>query len=365
MGDVRVGLIARDDVTGLGIQTRDFYRHMEPAHVMVVNLSHLSGRPRNGWYPDAASEVRYVPYPDTPTNRVPDRRTKQAIDNMVREVDLVFTCETVYDYYVIRAARKRGVKVVLQYNFELLDHIHDPRLPQPDVFMAPSLWRYEEVPFPNKVFVPVPVDRSAFAPAVWDSPVITKWIHPGGNPVMEDRNGTNAAIEAFNYTRSNARLTVTSPDKSLVIGNRKKVTLKRGLAKEPQDNYTGHEGFIFPRKFGGLCLPLNEAMSLGLPCLMTDLSPQNGFLPSEALVAAPRSHAVYTKTDIDVHSPDVLQIAGVVDRLAEDEELVASLRERTAALGEKISWQNMIPYYNDLFETICSGKIPDQQFSWA
>lgn len=362
---LRIGLIARADVTGLGIQTRDFYRHMKPDHVMIVDLSHLSGRPINpSWYPDADSVVKYVPYPETPVLKNPDPDTKRAIDVMLQQVDLVFTCETVYDYYLIHAAQKKGVKVVLQYNFELLDHIHNMGLPQPDVFMAPSMWRFDDVPFGQKVFVPVPVDSGVFKPQVWDSPVIKNWIHPGGNPVMEDRNGTLVAMEAFHHTKSDARLTVTTPQKQLT-SNHRKVTVKRGLAKEPQDNYVGHDGFIFPRKFGGLCLPLNEAMSLGMPCLMTGISPQGEFLPGEALVSAAPHHVVYTKTNITVHEPDAVEVASVIDRLAEDEDLVASLRERTSALGEKISWEKMIPHYDDVFEVICSGHIPQQRFTWS
>ena len=361
---LRIGLIARADVTGLGIQTRDFYRHMQPDHVMIIDLQHLSGRPMNpSWYPNADSVVKYVPYPETPVLKTPDPDTKVAIDRMLQQVDLVFTCETVYDYYLIHAAQKKGVKVVLQYNFELLDHVHNMGLPQPDLFMAPSMWRYEDVPFGQKVFVPVPVDREIFAPQKWDSPVINQWIHPGGNPVMEDRNGTRVCLEAWNYTKSDARLKITTPDRSINAPNRK-VQVSRGLAKEPQDNYVGAEGFVFPRKFGGLCLPLNEAMSMGLPCLMSGIRPQSDFLPGEALVSAPQDRIVYTKTDIAVHEPDALEIAAVVDRLHQDPELVAELRERTAAVGEKISWPKMIPYYDDAFQTICSGFLPEQKFTW-
>jgi len=361
---LRIGLVARADVTGLGIQTRDFYRHMKPDHVMIVDLSHLSGRILNRhWYPDADSVVKYVPYPETPVLKNPDADTKRAIDQMVEQVDLVFTCETVYDYYLIHAAQKKGVKVVLQYNFELLDHVHNTGLPQPDVFMAPSMWRYEDISFPHKVFVPVPVDREIFKPQKWDSPVINQWIHPGGNPVMEDRNGTKVCIEAWNYTKSNARLKVTTPDRQIMAPNNK-VHVARGLAKEPQDNYVGAEGFVFPRKFGGLCLPLNEAMSIGMPCLMSGVKPQVQFLPAEALVSAPQHRIVYTKTDIAVHEPDAVEVAAVVDRLSEDPELVASLRERTAALGEKISWKRMTPYYDDVFRVICSGYLPEQRFAW-
>ncbi|MGW8178315.1 MAG: hypothetical protein ACWGQW_06055 [bacterium] len=51
---MRVGLIARADKTGLGIQTYEFYKQMNPDKVMVVDLSHCSGQsPDMSLYPDA------------------------------------------------------------------------------------------------------------------------------------------------------------------------------------------------------------------------------------------------------------------------------------------------------------------------
>lgn len=364
MDDLRIGLVARADVTGLGIQTRDFYRHMKPDYVVILDLSHLSGRPINpSWYPDAKDVIKYVPYPETPVLKNPDPATKDALDRMIQQVDLIFSCETVYDYYLIHAARKKGVKVVLQYNYELLDHIYNPKLPQPDLFMAPSLWHYDEVPFPHKVFVPVPVDREMFPPMEWESPVINRWIHPGGNPVMEDRNGTRVAMDAWEHTKSNARLTVTTPDPR-VHSRHQRVTVTNRLAKEPQDNYRGQEGFIFPRKFGGLCLPLNEALSLGMPTVMSRVSPQQDFLHPAGLVDSPVDRLVFTKTDIEVHEPNVEELAQIVDRLTEDEDLVAEMRQHSARIGMRLSWPKMIPYYEYAFRTICGGRIPDQDFHW-
>lgn len=36
---------------------------------------------------------------------------------------------------------------------------------------------------------------------------------------------------------------------------------------------------ILPRKYAGLCLPMNEALMSGLPVIMTDIEPNNVILP--------------------------------------------------------------------------------------
>ena len=46
--------------------------------------------------------------------------------------------------------------------------------------------------------------------------------------------------------------------------------------------------YVSPRKYAGQSLPLNEAMSLGMAVMMTDMEPQNQFLPSSFLSDADR-----------------------------------------------------------------------------
>ena len=362
MDDIRIGLIARADITGLGIQTRDFYKHMKPTKTIVVDLSRCSGKPMNrSWYPDA-DYIEYVPYPDTPTHRIPNAETKTAIDSMLDQVDLVFTCETPYDYYLFEEAERRGVATVLQYNFELLDHVMNPQLPQPTLFMAPSLWRYDHVPFDNKVFVPVPVDTSVFSYREPTSPVVTDWVHIGGNPAMEDRNGTNVCIEAFTHV-NNAHLHIMTPARFKArSGN---VTVHRGLPEEPIDLYSQGEGFLLPRKFGGLCLPLNEAMALGMPCVMTNIPPQSAFLEPEGLVSVKHTKTVFTKIDIEIFEPNVIELANIIERLAVDEDLVARMRHRAQTFTETISWANIRPIYLDIFSTLLDNKTPDQLTYWT
>ena len=284
------------------------------------------------------------------------------MDSFLEDLDVVFTCETVYDYYLIKKARERGIKVVLQYNFELLDHVREPKLPRPDLFMAPSLWRYDDVKIGPKVFLPVPVDREKIKPVPRTS--ANTFLHVGGNPAMEDRNGTQVTMDAWNWVKSGAKLIVRSQTGHYKSQN-PNVTIKRGSIPNYADLYTQGDVFILPRKFGGLCLPLNEALSAAMPIIMTDLEPQNEFLPREVLIPAGKAKEVMTKMMIDVFEPNKGTIAETVDMLHGSPELVQDLSERSNTVADMISWDTLRPLYEDTFAQVVEGRQVEQMFSWS
>ena len=83
---MRIGLIARADSRGLGIQTKAFHDNMHPAKTLVVCASatkDISAQPlpiRTDWYPDARA-IRGLP-------GAPD------LDRFLDGVDAVYTAET-------------------------------------------------------------------------------------------------------------------------------------------------------------------------------------------------------------------------------------------------------------------------------
>ncbi len=355
---MRIGLIARADFTGLGVQTHEFYKNMHPHKTLVVDLSHLN-RQRNDLsrYP-GAPVLKYTPYPDTRTS---DPVAIEMMNEFLDDLDIVFTCETPYDYHLFKEARLRGVKTVLQYNFELLDHLPEPRLPQPDLFAAPSMWRYNDVKFGNKVFLPVPVDRERFTPRIRTE--AKTFVHVGGTPAMEDRNGTQLVLDAWPMVAGDARLIVHTQMSNYRVRDRR-VEIRRGVVNDQMDFYRDADVMVMPRRFGGLCLPLNEALSCALPVVMTDLEPQNEFLPDELLVPTVESKSVMAKTQIGVHSASPQDIAAVVQGLYEDPDRVGRYSRWSGEVGEMISWKNLAPVYQRTFEAVVAGEHPKQEFHW-
>lgn len=354
---MRIGLIARADNTGLGVQTQDFYRFMKPSKTLIIDLSHLNGLQT---YPErypGAEVLRYTPYPDV---SISHPVAVDTINSFLDGLDLVFSCETPYDYHLFREARRRGIRTILQYNFELLDHLLNPDAPQPDLFMAPSRWRYDDVGFSNKIFVPVPVDTERF---VYQHRKSAKtFLHLAGNATFEDRNGTQSLINSWSGVKPEANLLIQSPRP--IGGYWSNIRVDNTHTLDNADLYRVGDVFVLPRKYGGLCLPLNEALALGMPVIMTDLRPQNEFLPSESLVPAALSKCVFTKTSIDVHEVNQRRLAAKVNELVDSPDMVSSLSEQSGELAQAISWKRLAPVYQEVFEAVMDGVTPRDLFSW-
>ena len=346
---MRWGEICRLDFTGLGVQSFEAFKNLRPDKALAIDLSHLNGQQNDYSRYPGAPVLRYTPYPDTRHSH-PD--AVRAINDFLDGLDLVFTCETPYDYHLFTEARRRGIKTILQYNFELLDHTIEPDLPQPDLFAAPSLWRYNDLQFSNKVFLPVPVDRHRFPFQKRTS--ATTFLHIVGTRAMEDRNGTDALIAAWGQVRSDSRLVIHS---QRPIGHVHDRRIAVHVGCPPDNAVLYHEGdvFVMPRKFGGLALPVSEAMSCGMPIIMTDLAPQNGFLHPAGLIPATFSKSVRMKPMVDVFEPNVHVLAQKIDQLAFSPELVAEMSDHSDAHAESLSWERMAPVYLRLFEMLVDG----------
>lgn len=354
---MRIGLIARADNTGLGVQTQDFARHMNPSKILIVDLEHLNGlKTYPERYPGAAV-LKYTPYPEVNKSHP---ASVAAINSFLDGLDLVFSCETPYDYHLFTEARHRGIRTILQYNFELLDHLQNPHAPQPDLFMAPSYWRYADVEYNNKVFVPVPVDTERFT--YKHRKVANTFLHLAGNNTAEDRNGTASLLASWNGVKPETSLLVRSPRP--IIHHASNILIDNTLIHDNIDLYAIGDVLVMPRKFGGLCLPLNEALAVGMPVIMTDVCPQSDFLSPSALVSAPLNKKIMVKTFIDIHEVNQIELAAKINELVDNPNMVSFLSEQSGELAQLISWKRLAPVYQQVFEAVMDGVTPSNPFCW-
>lgn len=355
---MKIGLIARADNSGLGVQTLDFAKHVNPEKSLIVDLSHLNGLTTHPERFPGAEVLKYVPYPKV-NESCPV--SKAAIDSFLDGLDLVFTCETPYDSYLFLEARRRGIKTILQYNFEFLDNLENKEAPRPDLFMAPSCWRYEDADFSNKVFIPVPVDTERFKYVHRTS--AKTFLHLAGNSTLEDRNGTLLLIASWRDVKFGANLLIKSPRVINFYGS-PNVEVDNRKIEDNLELYQTGDVFIMPRKYGGLCLPLNEALALGMPVIMTDVCPQSEFISSSSLVRCSSTKRVNTKASIEVHTVDHNALAAKVDELTNSPDLVSALSKQSGEIAQVISWKKMLPIYNQVFEAVMDGVTPPDLFTW-
>ena len=64
----------------------------------------------------------------------------------------------------------------------------------------------------------------------------------------------------------------------------KRITWDSSAPDDQWRLYAGFNALIMPRRYGGLCLPMNEALTSGLPVIMSNTSPNDAVLPGDWLV---------------------------------------------------------------------------------
>lgn len=339
-------MLARCDRRGLAIQTGEFFRNMRPAATLVVKLGQLTPyEERATEYEVHGLETRSALWDG---QRLPD----EAVNWLLDRSDVIYSAETVYDFRIIQLAQRRGIPVVVQGNFEFLRWLVEANLPRPDLFLAPSRWHIEDWPEPVKM-LPFPVARDRL-PFQLRTKALT-FLHVAGHRAMQDRNGTRLLLQALHHVRSPVRVVIRSQSRlgTTRAVRRAKVEIVHADVADYWTLYEGADVLLAPRRYGGQSLPMNEAMSCGMPVVSLDVEPQRAFLPPESLVPAHRQREIRCQAGyIECHDTDPSLIARKIDELAGDDALVEHLSKEADAYAHSISWEVMGPRYRELFESL-------------
>lgn len=365
---MKLGLIARADNSGLGVQTLEFYRHMQPAKTMVVDISKMNGnRIYTERYPDAQM-VHGIP-------------TAADIDRFLEGLDVVFVAEAPYNYHLYQRARELGVKTAVQYNYEFFDWFEHPDWPMPDMLIAPSKWHFAEInawvnntslhghPM-SHVYLHCPVNRELLPYRKIDEARI--FLHVAGRSAAHDRNGTETVIEASKHLTTNARIKIHfqgeqglphQATKSWADyvqyahdnGDASKLLIYRSEYDNYQDVYREGDVLVLPRRYGGNCLPLNEALSVGMPVIMPDISPNSQFLPPNWLVPAEVVSQFTPRTTVDIYGADPVALAAKIDEFYNMSRHAMWFENlRADNLAYTIDWRTMKPQYEKVLGDLCS-----------
>lgn len=339
----RLGLIARADHRGLGVQTYELWRHLQPAKTMVVRMGRATPfREHTEQYPDAL-----VADFDSRTGRLPDA----AMDWLTTDVDVILTAETPYDHRLWDLARSRGVGTIMHANPEFYRHETDRALTRPDVILNPTTWRLDHMPGVHHF--PHPVARDRFH--VRHVTQATTFLHVVGHRGPSDRAGTMLVIEALRHIRQPIRVLIRSqaPLPPVSIRGRPggaKVEVVVRDMPEYWGMYRDGDVLLAPRRFGGQSLPVNEAMASGMPVLALDRDPERTWPGVWTIPAAPTKHLRTHAGPIDWYDASPRELAGAIDHLATHPEIVADLSTAADAHAETISWDTMLPRWHRMIE---------------
>lgn len=345
---MKLGIVVRADDTGLGNQTRELVAMLSPERVLIIDSSRFHNRnPQHyEWY-KGQNIVK--------SQGVPDSRV---LMKFLTGLDVVISCETFYTKNFYIAAKKKRVKTILQYNFEFLEHMSNDKLSLPDVLLAPSLWRMDEVKerFGDRCLVthlPPPTNENLFENnRIENAKRHNKLLHIGGKAAIYDRNGTNSVIDMLKYSKQDYELVIKTQSKLDIDCKDERLTVLTNNEKNREDLYRGYDAMILPRRYAGLSLPMNEALMSSLPVFMTDISPNNLVLPKEWLAESRFVKDFMARIGIQLYEADPEALAYIVDSYFIKKDL-SSEKERAFKIAhEKYSYESLKQKYIDLIESL-------------
>lgn len=332
---MRLGILAYSTHSGLGYQSRSYVKHLNPVKILDIDITRLNGMNHYEWYPEARVTKGYPSIEDC----------HWITDN----VDVVLMAETPLNYELYKIARDKGVKTVNVINPEFYDHIKYPQYDMPDLIILPSVWLQNEITahatsrMTKVVQLHHPVDLEEFPFTERSS---HRFMHIAGKPATHDRNGTWDFLNAC----SDGIVTTQSEEMARMIRRRYRNTRVMTNIESPQDIYRYGDVLVMPRKYGGNCLPLNEALASGMPVIMPDISPNNHLLPKEWLVPATVTDHFEPRTRVDIYSTDIQALYNKLDWFRTQD--MPTLSRQAYEIAKTISWDALRPKYLEVLESL-------------
>jgi len=334
---MRIALIARMDRTGLGYQTKALFDMLKPVKTLVVGSTPFNGNEQNMEWFYTGDPDRFTAY----TNGFP---TDKAIEWLLQDVDILITCEVPYHDRLYAMAREMGVKTVLQPNAELNPHFRQKDLDKPDYFFLPSTWYEQETRLlgVTTVVCPPPIELIPDFRDIAKEIGTVKVLHVAGKRALGDRNGTSIVQIALKDVPGVELTVIEQSAKDF---------------KDQAEMYAGdYHIVLMPRRYGGLCLPMYEALSRGLPVLMSDIEPNRTVLPAEWLMRARGYKELMAKRLIKAFITDKNHLQDAVIRFrAMDQEQYNNERHKAVSIFS--DYQSDLTLWDFYLNRIMEGKL--------
>lgn len=327
---MRLGLIARADDGGLGTLTQEFARHLKVERALIVDLGHKARGVTNLERINAAVA-------NTRSSSLP--LSDESIEWLVKDLDVVYTAETPYNLNLFAIAREHRCRVVLHAMPELLkDEYKDCEV------WLPTTWQAGEVKHSRIIPVPVATERFTYR----QRKSVKTLLHIPGEAML-DRNGTDLLMEALPKVKSEVTVIVAG---SKMIERKFGLVTVKGRPHAPNywQNFTDDiDLLVMPRRYGGLCLPVQEAAACGIPSLMLELEPQTDW-PVVTIPAQAQSQARMAGGTFRTHttSPDLL--AATIDHLCQVN--ISALSNDAKDWAQSISWNEWNEIYAKSLDTL-------------
>lgn len=299
------------DDSGLGHQTRNLVRALNPDKVIAIDFSFYNNfKQHREWYVDY--NTTYI------SGFIQDYDVIQ----IMKESDIVLTAETFYNANFIDLAEQHGVKTMNQINYEFFEPLANRNLLIPSIILMPSYWHFQDMvrqTTPNRChYLPPPIfleDFNEVRNENYERNGRRRFLHVAGKMAVHDRAGTVALLESLKYSNADFELVIKVQSGNQLYTDDPRVTFDYSFPDDERDLYRGFDAMIQPRRYAGLNLPMNEALASGLPVIMTDIAPNNQVLPNYCLVQSYQNGSFFARTTIDLFSAFPQSLGAKLDEL--------------------------------------------------
>jgi len=329
-----LGLVARADDRGLGHICWDFATHMDPERVLVVREP---GSERRGFRPHLDR------YPGgTVVTCVEGALPEEEVRAWLAGLAVVYGAETWYDRRFGGWAEDARVATVLH----AMPEFYRAEMASTQVW-APTPWRLDLLP-PGAPVIPVPVAASPLAPRSTDPEGRLRFLHVAGHRAAGDRNGTQALSQVVKRLEPwSSSVRIEGQDRRLAPVARRRgmdVQVRLGGRVDRWAMYDDADVLVMPRRYGGLCLPVQEAMAAGVAVVMTDWPP-NDWWPTLRCEAEGGPSMMTPGGMVATCLPNLESLATTMRGLVRCPEAVADLQQQSLAWAAGHSWTVWRPMY--------------------
>lgn len=332
--NIRIGLVARADNSGLGTMSWEFSNHLKPAKTLIVNP---------GKY-----HIFRERFPENSRLCAKGQMSTQDMEWLLDGIDLLLTIETPYHYALYKMAKRAGVKTVLIPMYECMP----PIVPHhPDLYICPSEIDMDFVDYgQKKVLIPCPINirKLVFKRRKRAETFVFHNGHGGG----KNRNGAKEFIEAISLVKNKEVKFIIYSQLGLPKIDDPRVEVRIGNYENYYDIWQDGDVYVHPHKFDGLSLPIQEAIGVGMPVICTKFYPFTEWLPEHWMFPSPshtRERIFHLKVDVHEVNPQIL--AAKIDAWAMQDITHESWEAHR--LSRDRSWGKLKPKYLKEFKKLC------------
>ena len=328
-------MICRCDNSGLGTLSWEFARNMKPSKILIViNDANIS-------FPER--------YKDFETRTVTNFLSPMDLEWLLKDVDILWTAETFYDWNIVREARKYKVKTVLYTMYEMSPE----QFPYtPDMLLCPSKLDYET--FKERStrvrYLPVPVATDRL---LWKKRTKAKvFIHSASHGGVKGRKGTQFFLDAIPKVKNkDIKFKVFAWKNEYRVPDDPRVELVVANFKNYWQLWREGDVLVYPQDYNGICLPVIEAMSCGLGVITTDIYPFNEYMPKELLFGHDglyKTRAAPRLIETEAAKINVDKIAEKIDEWANKD--ISKFSEYGKTWSKKHNWNALLTKYVNIME---------------